>query len=269
VGPDGNLWFVDQKKTGLFTVGKITTAGKITEYRSTVNAGGFNDYYFSAQITTGPDGNLWFTNPQAVFTFGNLIGRITTAGAVTIYTPADTPNAIVSGPDGNLWVTESGHVAKITTSGVEKEYALSFGGSSGITVGPDGKLWFTENSDLGSITTAGTLTEYPPQTFQNFSLPWGITSGPDGNLWFMGLLSNNVGQFSPSGQLTNTYALNNSSGPTWDTLGPDGAVWFSDFISNQIGRISTAGKVTQFPVTTKNSGPGGIVTGPDGNLWFV
>jgi streptogramin lyase len=94
VGPDGNLWFVDQKNTGKFTIGKITTAGKIKEYSGTVNVGGFYNYFNVGQITAGPDGNLWFTNPQAVFTFGNLVGKITTAGAVTIYTPADTPNAI-------------------------------------------------------------------------------------------------------------------------------------------------------------------------------
>jgi len=88
VGPDGNLWFVDQKNTGKFAVGKITTAGKIKEYSGTVNAGAFNDYFNVAQITTGPDGNLWFTNPQAAFTVGSLVGKITIAGDVTIYSTA-------------------------------------------------------------------------------------------------------------------------------------------------------------------------------------
>jgi streptogramin lyase len=270
VGPDGNLWFVDQKKTGLFTVGKITTAGTITEYSGTLKAGGFQPYTITAQITGGPDGNLWFTNPQAPATAGkNFVGKITTAGAVTIYTTADLPQAIVSGPDGNLWVTETSHVAKITTSGIETEYAITGAAFSGITVGPDGNLWFTESSTLGRITTGGTLTEFPKTTFAQFSLLAGITSGPDGNLWFLGDLSSNVGQFSTSGQLLNTYALNNGSGPSWDTLGPDGAVWFSNFYSNQIGKISTTGTVTLFPVKTQNSGPGGIAAGPDGNLWFV
>jgi streptogramin lyase len=270
VGPDGNLWFVDQKKTGLFTIGKITTAGTITEYSGTVNAGVFQPYASAAQIATGADGKLWFTNPQAAGMAGrNFAGTITTAGTVTLYTTADLPAAIISGPDGNLWVTEGSHVAKITTSGIETEYAISRGGSSGITVGPDGNLWFTEFSTLGKITTGGTLTEYSATAFTNFSLPWGIASGPDGNVWFMGLNSSNIGQVSTSGQLTNTYALSNGSGPSWDTLGPDGAVWFSEFYGNQIGRVSTTGTVTSFPITTQGSGPGGIVTGADGNVWFV
>jgi streptogramin lyase len=269
-GPDGNLWFVDQKKTGLFTIGKITPAGVITEYSGTLNAGAFQPYTSVAQITAGPDGNLWFTNPQAAGTAGkNFAGKITTAGAVTIYATADLPAAIVSGPDGNLWVTESSHVARITTAGVETEYAITRGGSSGITLGSDGNLWFTEFSTLAKITTGGTLTEYPASTFASFTFPWGIASGADGNLWFLGYISSNIGQVSTSGQLTNTFALNNGSGPSWDTLGPDGAIWFSDIYSNQIGRISTAGTVTSFPVPTQGAEPGGIVTGPDGNLWFV
>jgi streptogramin lyase len=54
-------------------------------------------------ITTGPDGNLWFTEY-----FGNTIGRITPAGVVTefpIPTPGVLPPGIAVGPDGNLWFT--------------------------------------------------------------------------------------------------------------------------------------------------------------------
>ena len=60
-GPDGNLWF-----TGGFEskVGRITTAGSVTEFPS---VGGFG------AMTAGPDGNLWFTE------FANRIGRVTTA----------------------------------------------------------------------------------------------------------------------------------------------------------------------------------------------
>src|SRR5262245_38182118 len=56
-------------------------------------------------ITTGPDGNLWFTEG-----IGNQIGRITSAGAVTefaIPTAGSQPLSITAGPDGNVWFTES------------------------------------------------------------------------------------------------------------------------------------------------------------------
>jgi streptogramin lyase len=60
-GPDGNLWFTDGLES---KVGRISTAGSVTEFPS---AGG------SGFMTAGPDGNLWFTG------FANQVGRVTTA----------------------------------------------------------------------------------------------------------------------------------------------------------------------------------------------
>ena len=48
-----------------------STAGNVTVYRGLSNP---------AQIATGPDGAMWFTNQG-----NNSIGRITTAGAVSNY----------------------------------------------------------------------------------------------------------------------------------------------------------------------------------------
>jgi virginiamycin B lyase len=55
-------------------------------------------------ITSGPDGNLWFTEWGV-----NKVGRVTPSGTFTefpIPTPNSFPTAITSGPDGNLWFTE-------------------------------------------------------------------------------------------------------------------------------------------------------------------
>ncbi|MBT2449226.1 DUF11 domain-containing protein [Streptomyces sp. ISL-43] len=57
-----------------------------------------------SEITTGSDGNLWFTEQV-----GDRIGRITTDGDIQEY---PLPNAgsgtirITAGPDGNMWFTE-------------------------------------------------------------------------------------------------------------------------------------------------------------------
>src|SRR5260370_24899265 len=59
-----------------------------------------------SEITSGPDGNLWFTEYE-----WNHIGRITPAGRIQQFTLPTTctggcfPYAITSGPDGNLWFT--------------------------------------------------------------------------------------------------------------------------------------------------------------------
>jgi len=270
-GPDNNLWFVDQKNNGLFTIGRITISGTIKEFAVGKNAGPFQPYYYSlAQIAPGPDGNLWFTNPQASATAGNFVGKITTVGVVTTGSTADTPLAVVAGPDGNVWAAEFNHVAKVTTSSMtETEYPLSYGGTSGITVGPDGDLWFPEVFTIAKITTGGALTEFPSTSFAAFNIPTDIISGPDGNLWFTGSLSSNLGKVSTGGSLLNTYALSIGSAPRRATLGPDGAIWFTENLPGRIGRITTAGAVSSFAIPTPNSRPVGIVSGSDGNLWFV
>src|SRR5215468_9554970 len=58
-----------------------------------------------SSITAGPDGNVWFTEQ-------NAIGRITTAGAITEFAVSGASNIVV-GPDGNLWFTQPSAIGKI------------------------------------------------------------------------------------------------------------------------------------------------------------
>jgi streptogramin lyase len=118
---------------------------------------------YAQDITTGPDGNLWFTE----FNIG--IGRITPQGVITEYA-AFSPQDITAGPDGNLWFTsQNGNtIGRITITGDETEYPIPTPASYpyGITAGPDGNLWFTEyNGDkIGRITPGGVITEFPVST---------------------------------------------------------------------------------------------------------
>ena len=61
-------------------------------------------------VTTGPDGNLWFTEEST-----NAVGRITPGAVVTEFTagfPTGSPRGIVTGSDGNLWVAQAGGPAR-------------------------------------------------------------------------------------------------------------------------------------------------------------
>jgi streptogramin lyase len=144
LGPDGNLWFVDESETTP-AVGRVTTSGAITEFSAGLNAA--SD---PIDITTGPDGNLWFAD------WRHAIGRITPGGAITEF-PVDsgsinTPLSIVAGPDGNLWFTDYNEdaVGKATPQGAITEFTTEpVGGGDGsrpdeIVAGPDGNLWFTD-----------------------------------------------------------------------------------------------------------------------------
>src|SRR4051795_4617921 len=107
-------------------------------------------------LTTGPDGALWFTERR-----GEAIGRVTTTGTVTEFPvptstddPLPDPQGIAAGPDGALWFTEStgDSVDRVTTDGIFTRspppgHAPRTGGSktpSAIPAGPDGALWFLE-----------------------------------------------------------------------------------------------------------------------------
>ena len=54
-------------------------------------------------ITTGPDGNLWFTG-------GGAIGRMTPTGSVTMFplSHKSAPAVIAPGPNNDLWFTDPG-----------------------------------------------------------------------------------------------------------------------------------------------------------------
>jgi virginiamycin B lyase len=70
-----------------------------------------------------------------------------------------------------LWFTEFNNnvIGRITTSGAITEFSTGLNpgsGPEGIVVGPDGNLWFAEyaGNNIGKITTSGTITEFPVPT---------------------------------------------------------------------------------------------------------
>ncbi len=185
-------------------------AGKLTEFLiPSANS-------FPIGITSGPDGNLWFTER-------GKIGRITPGGQITefsIPTANSDPVMITSGPDGNLWFTETtwagpnitSRIGRITPTGTVTEFSIpnansySQGGGGylygtgfgpiAITNGPDGNLWFTGifgKGKVGRSTPGGTITEFSLSSANSVS--YGITTGPDGNLWFTGS-GNQIGRIT-------------------------------------------------------------------------
>ena len=189
-GPDGALWF-----TGVpGEVGRITTAGVVTEYRHAQFQSASSGIVTT--ITTGPDGNLWFIGNTGT---GNdtAIGRITPTGTFTSFDVPGNFNTIAgltSGPGGNLWFTEQedGHTAgeqpavgEITPAGVTKLYALPQGTTldpnlgvpadpTVITAGPDGAL--------GSLRTERSAGSRPPGPIQQFPLHYARHDGRHNHL---------------------------------------------------------------------------------------
>jgi virginiamycin B lyase len=207
-------------------------------------------------ITTGPDGNLWFTVQT------DRVGFSTTSGAVTEYTAGISagaaPKGIATGPDGNLWFTEPGidKVAKITTAGTVTEYGTGITAGSApdhIVAGSDGNLWFTEpgGNRVARITTAGVVTEFAAGITAG-STPTGIAAGPDGNLWFTELDGGRVARITTTGTVTEfATGITAAAKPNGITAGADGNLWFAESRTAStplVGRITPAGVVTEFPL---------------------
>jgi streptogramin lyase len=164
-GPDGNLWF-----TELHGVGRITTAGQITEFNSPTDFPGASS---PQAIAAGPDGNVWFVDNDGVDAeFGGgsngSIGRVTPAGVVTRFTVGLGPQP----------------------------------GPKGIIAGPDGAMWFTEAHDkkLGRITTDGVITLFDLPADQNYP-PQGMTKGLRANELYVGTTNGVVRVRFPSSSL--------------------------------------------------------------------
>ena len=272
-GPDGAVWFAECNGN---KIGRITTAGVITEYP--LPEGGS----CPTQITSGPDGAMWFVELESTRS-GHQIGRITTSGVISEYSVPNTGfpvccqvDGIAAGSDGALWFTAGStyQIGRITTTGQFTMFSLPQGFLSpgSITAGPDGALWFTEGgaaSAIGRITTAGAITSYPSSLG-----PEDIAAGPDGALWFTGSTTagSSIGRVTTAG--TVTAFPNVAEGVSFGiTQGPDGALWFAE--TSALGRVTTGGTFTQYPCNgsiapSKSSvcAPNEITLGPDGALWF-
>jgi streptogramin lyase len=305
-GPDGNLWFtaVDfAPMPGIAggrpvhdAIARLTPAGVYTVFplpwEGTLPDG----------ISTGPDGNLWFTE-----FYGNAVGRVTPQGAfVDFLVPPrphrlmgdlrpSQPHAIVTGPDGNLWFPDMGgnKVARITPSGALAEYPIpqhpenSFGsGIYGIAAGPDGALWFTEGASMsiGRITLDGRISEFKLPEVNH--IPTAIVASADGALWFLEPNQSLLGRITVDGHVTEFslphapchmagIASSTSDGPCEViafTNGPDGTLWFSEPWRNALGRIDGQGHIVEYslpPLSATWSGLGALTLGPDGALWFA
>ncbi len=242
-----------------------------------------NEDSHPSSITSGPDGNIWFTEILGEDPFSPYqIGKITVDGTVTEFAiPMDGSNSrsIVAGPDDALWFVESelNKVAQISQSGVITEFVIPTADSRplSITAGPDDNLWFTEYNahQIGRVTTTGTFTEYMLPA--DIRLPTIITVGPDGKLWFTAGCDEDghqIGQITTGGVISKFSIAADCSVWTVGSIvsGPDGNLWIVEqnywsAPSNNIIRMGTDGTYTRFNA----SGARDITVGPQGNLWFT
>lgn len=144
-------------------------------------------------LVVGPDGNIWFVDPQ-----GTALDKLDILGNLTVYAMPGNPVDIASGPDGNLWVPMQDQatgvvtLAKMTTSGVVTPvplYNFSFfpppngggGSNQGLIAGLDGGLWIGFGGAIMRISTVG--GDASAYSAPGASGVWALSPGADGNMW--------------------------------------------------------------------------------------
>jgi virginiamycin B lyase len=192
-GPEGDIWFVTENGAQSAIGRLVPVSGNITEFSFhadrkpvgiTVGAEGnlfvassnpgaivelsvatksMEEYPLSSPaavptgITTGAEGDIWFTQPTA----SGAVGRLVPAGGqVTEYSAGLTQGklqGIALGSDGNLYVAEAGNngaIAQVTPQGTIRELTEGLTPKSepwAIAPGPDGNVYFTERGKPARI----------------------------------------------------------------------------------------------------------------------
>jgi streptogramin lyase len=289
-GPNGQIWFTalaGSLDTGYHSIiAEIDPATKVVTQVQLSPADQLieNPLLYPSGVTTGPDGDIWFTDPTAA-----LIGKIDpTTLAVSEYpiNGGKPAGGIAVGPDGDLWFTEpvAGKVGKIDPStDAVTEYALPSATSQplGISAGSDGNVWFTETGNrtggiIGEIfPSSGEISEYPTA---GSLTPQRIISGPDGNIYFSQILSESLGGSLGEINVT-THVATRYDAPADSGLmiGSDGQIWFTtssltDRAAPTIGEFDVNTQLWSVKVVTgigpyADSWPTSLATGSDGNIW--
>ena len=231
-------------------------------------------------IVTGPDGNVWFTEPGVA-----KIGKINPAThAVTeISLPFGmTANSITASPDGDLWFTDTAGdaIGRLNpATGVVTPFLIPSPGAApaGITSGPGGDLWFAESGTgrIGKLDPAtGSITEFPISSPDSSTPePESIAADSYGDVWFTDVGTGMIGEFNAAtGAVEIPLTGTNNALSQGIVSGPNGSMWFTVTIGptgNEIGMIDPITQaISLFPITS-HAYPNDITLGPDGNLWFT
>ena len=269
LGPDGALWITEDpaRESGPGHLVRMTLEGEFTRFDVDHGVSG------PGGLMAGPDGALWFT-------MGDAIGRITTAGVVSLFpVPALDPSVLVlgvpvAGPDGAVWFTTGydGRIGRVTSDGIMSFVAVppdpgTIAVANQLTRGADGALWFLGWTRIGRLTSVADLTMFdvlpaavPPAEPGQLT---GLLAGTGGELWFT--TRSRVGRLSMAGSVTLDVATP-EVGPR--AVAADGSLVFMTRGDLGVGRVTVGGDVTVrddrrlWPVHD-------LMSGPDGAVWIA
>lgn len=244
-------------------------------------------------LTVSADGSAWFTQPFNCnyHPEGDLIGRVSTSGAVTLYhtpTANSGPFGIVFASDSNLYAAEenAGKLARIDpATGAITEFAIPpYQGQAPnvrfVGIGSDGNVWFTNIAEgayaLGTFNIATHQFAWYPLGMQA-SIFSKTIGGPQGKIWVSNINTAHggtapFGVFTTSGASSAQYQVPTPLGDI--TSASDGNIWFTQLDAGppyqfSLGRSTPSGSISSFPLPSgvNYAALTGIAQGHDGNIY--
>jgi streptogramin lyase len=245
-------------------------------------------------LTSGSDGNLWFTEGGQVFspgadpetggTFHSNIGRITPRGDVTEFPVSCDCNldGIEQGADNALYFTSNdfGRLGRMTHDGVVDFISPRDAAGNPINYILGGSIDHHGDSLWGSNGLHGILWRYNVATgqFNEFPVPNSpgeVAVDANGIVWHTAPSA--ISSFNPATGATTTTAVPDDVTPGGQTSSPshiavaaDGKIWFTDRFNHSAGYLDPSDhQVRQFPTLTPDAGPQDIAAASDGSMWFA
>lgn len=218
-------------------------------------------YSYPADLKTGPDGAIWFTETR-----GNKIGRFDPNTKQFEEYDVDT-HALTPGPASNGPTSLPQDVAVISdTSGVAPDYDCMTPTSwdpnvprwhdvyDGGACNATGVWWVNQSPLANSLQridpVTREITTYPLLTPSALVLD--ISPGKDGRtVWFWYMGARKAGWFDPATKKMTEFGTPSPNFVCCGGAGPDKAMYWSESHFNTIGRYDlVTGQVTEIPVPT-------------------
>jgi streptogramin lyase len=271
VEPEGELWFagVHRGADAANLSGRIASDGSVEEFPvpESGSAPGVGD------LTLGPDGNMWFTEPYA----GRIDFEAPTGGGPGILVlpdPKSRPTGLAT-VDNAIWATLAGSgeflvTYPATARGVS--YAMEAGWQpTRLALGGDNALWVINGAmpELARKAPAGASILIPIPSFAKGAKLTDIIAGPEGNLWISQADGTYISRVQPEISRYTRFELPREGGFSLISNGPRHDIWFAG--GGRIGSITNDGHWFGTPTCAVRGCPTvtALTEGPEGALWFA
>jgi streptogramin lyase len=235
-------------------------------------------------IVTGPDGNVWFTEPNV-----NRIGIInpTSHAVAEVPLPAGVGHlsGIAVGPDLKVWFADDHGVGVVDPVTRVVVQVVGPAGTS-IAAGADGRMWYAAGTSMVAVDPSSrsvvATVDISAYYISTSDYVFDIAAGPDGKLWF-----NNRETVATIDPMTLVVTTIVSFSGAFDSIelngtiitGTDRRIWIAGSIySSNHAYVEiidpTTHAASSVPVGDKSyySFGGvtlGLASGPDGKVWVT